>query len=123
MRISDWSSDVCSSDLDRHRFAAALVAVRRGEDDAVTAARVERRGPAERAGDGVEHRALRGARHAIGQRVIVVVDPAQIERKGLSIGPLLVTDGRSEECRGGKECVSQGRSRWTPYQSKKKQKR
>src|SRR3546814_1834148 len=100
MRISDWSSDVCSSDLhqlDAEAFASEIMAkplsVRRslnaqglGKPEMVPCSKfysdghawvVDRQGP-------VEHRAHCGAR-------------------------------RSEERRVGKECVSTCRSRWSPY--------
>src|SRR3546814_6985010 len=62
MRISDWSSDVCSSDLahfDRTRELAGGVAVAREDGDAV--AILVRRGPFHRFGessraDDLEHR-------------------------------------------------------------------
>src|SRR3546814_3612466 len=67
MRISDWSSDVCSSDLN-------LGADRRPALPGVFA------------GGALQTR----------------------QRQGLS-------QGRSEERRVGKECVSTCRSRWSPY--------
>src|SRR3546814_10544411 len=74
LRISDWSSDVCSSDL-------------HGAD----------RG---------RRRARPHPRHGPGARDDHRLHPA-----------LLL---RSEERRGGKECVSTCRSRWSPYHEKKK---
>src|SRR3546814_16873282 len=94
MRISDWSSDVCSSDLPTLVAAvpeiAALVAEGR-----VTVLR----------SDSTPSRSVLNALAAMEQP-----------------GPLLVTtaDHRSEERRVGKECVSTCRSRWSPYPSKKK---
>src|SRR3546814_19668924 len=101
MRISDWSSDVCSSDLqldalerfvahsaaaapivpgDRYHFdyprlLADLARVRTGIQSHLTPSRAQPRDLAELAG---EYR-------------------------------------RSEERRVGKECVRTGRSRWSPY--------
>src|SRR3546814_6033434 len=79
MRISDWSSDVCSSDL-----------IERAGGRASTA-KVEAHGSyaqfAQRALDDGDH---------------FVVHAAAVQR-------------RSEERRVGKECVSTGRSRWSPY--------
>src|SRR3546814_12039295 len=81
MRISDWSSDVCSSDL-------------------VGARRI-------------------GASDHFAVRFPAVVDRAGLVRPGpaAAVGRI---DGRSEERRVGKECVSTCRSRWSPYHSKKK---
>src|SRR3546814_8250341 len=78
MRISDWSSDVCSSDL--HLVDALAL---RGD---------EGRGTLRKASGSCEQALIRrcpnGETHSF---------------------------GRSEERRVGKECVSTGRSRWSPY--------
>src|SRR3546814_11444346 len=99
MRISDWSSDVCSSDLGTAlpEVAAAIAAARRGQGDMV-------------------------AGHVIGSSVFnllvvlggmaVVRDvpvPASFVRFEL---PAALVFARSEERRVGKECVSTCRSRW-----------
>src|SRR3546814_1031413 len=69
MRISDWSSDVCSSDLHAlPDFGRCII------------------------------------RHQIGCDVPPSLSVEEIER-----------NGRSEERRVGKECVSTCRSRWSPY--------
>src|SRR3546814_8691953 len=83
MRISDWSSDVCSSDLGvgRRRIARA-VEIRR--DDLLCLRRVEEL-----------EVSLGNLACAIGVGIAVH------DR-----------DGRSEERRVGKECVSTCRSRW-----------
>src|SRR3546814_18219011 len=96
MRISDWSSDVCSSDLPCrcHR------AVDRPKQTAVTR-------PRHRA-DKFEAFARRGVdRHAVAG----LVPHRRLEK------------GRSEERRVGKECVSPCGSRWSTdhYKKKKKQ--
>src|SRR3546814_14528052 len=104
MRISDWSSDVCSSDL----LNAALVRQydldrQRGEHRFATAAVVRFR----RDGDGIVVVAGSGG-HA----------PPLVGRADGTVeevpcrGPLL---GRSEERRVGKECVSTCRYRWSRY--------
>src|SRR3546814_14491122 len=92
MRISDWSSDVCSSDLG-HQVAHTL-----------TSAGVPRiswcvRG---RPSPSSEGRAKPG--------------------KALPTSADGNRAGRSEERRVGKECVSTCRSRWSPYHYKKKYK-
>src|SRR3546814_941743 len=113
MRISDWSSDVCSSDLPEPNFGhlhrpairfhdrrhradpeppdkkSALVEI---EAALMQGHRVER--------SALHHDELRG----------LIIEPAQ--------GPahlILVVAVRSEERRVGKECVSTCRSRWSPY--------
>src|SRR3546814_15147483 len=86
MRISDWSSDVCSSDL-------RLLHISTAKSD----------------------------------RPFVHVDcaslPAELiesELFGHEKGAFTNAQGRSEERRVGKECVSTCRSRWSPYHEKKK---
>src|SRR3546814_17826167 len=96
MRISDWSSDVCSSDLvgDVERALApgqllrlaCRLACRRRLDDLLDDAP-----------------GLRGM--LLEPLAELVVD------HGFDGGP----DLRSEERRVGKECVSTCRSRWSPY--------
>src|SRR3546814_14477409 len=89
MRISDWSSDVCSSDL-------------------TGGARPARSSPGSTAGyksrgEHGEHDRPRSL-HAAEDARRRAVDPL-----------------RSEERRVGKACVSTCRSRWSPYDYKKKQ--
>src|SRR3546814_19524014 len=106
MRISDWSSDVCSSDL--------LVAVQVGQheiqdDDVVIVELPDLKAVFAHIGR-VAHIALRAEHHldALGSGGIVL-------DKQNSHG---VT--RSEERRVGKECVSTCSSRWAPSHYKKK---
>src|SRR3546814_12375111 len=102
MRISDWSSDVCSSDLepsrpDRPPFLGA----------------VQRQGcEGRRQGQGRRRGARRPGTGAAAGRVMSPdsrYDTAD-------------TMGRSEERRVGKEGVSKGRYWWAPIHSKKKNK-
>src|SRR3546814_14048466 len=97
MRISDWSSDVCSSDLIRiacrTRTVADLRQVARQVEIGIEIA--ERRAP---------------------QR-LAVVEPQQefvgdVEDRGRARQEF---PGRSEESGVGKACVSTCRSRWSPY--------
>src|SRR3546814_5249312 len=95
MRISDWSSDVCSSDLIERQ-------PRRGDVD-----RHRHIGPV-------------GGEQSVGQLLVAGFVPgiitaivyAGIIIIRVSINPEL---GRSEERRVGKECVSTCRYRWSPY--------
>src|SRR3546814_1158565 len=85
MRISDWSSDVCSSDLPRHDHQVDVV----GAEDLDQLLAV---------GGPVEPLAPDGAFDQLGGDAVVFPDLQ-----------------RSEERRVGKECVSTCRSRWSPY--------
>src|SRR3546814_15638121 len=99
MRISDWSSDVCSSDLlrdlcgGRQRDGRGL---RRHQQPARANPRLRAVEPLRDAG-------------RIDERV-----PGQGREQRLRRRPR-----RSDERRVGKECVSTGRSRWSPYHSNK----
>src|SRR3546814_2410273 len=95
MRISDWSSDVCSSDL-------LFAFTRAGDDEGQAFAREL---GCEWAGASDE-------------------DPPETLDAAIIFAPVgalvpealkHVRKGRSEERRVGKECVSTCRSRWSPY--------
>src|SRR3546814_3377583 len=86
MRISDWSSDVCSSDL-HQRFGDLTI----------------RRDDIEHAGRQTDR--LRNLRH----------DIAVTGCFGRRFEDDRAAGERSEERRVGKECVSRCRSRWSPY--------
>src|SRR3546814_11352914 len=107
MRISDWSSDVCSSDLvGAHRRGQAL----------------RRRHPPSPAGcAGTARRHARQLR-ALSARGSVDVGAygAAARARGLWLGRGARRGRRSEERRVGQECVSTCRSRWWPYHKKKK---
>src|SRR3546814_1300543 len=86
MRISDWSSDVCSSDLHR-----------RGAD------------PGRRSAEARQPRDAEDDAPRIGAR-------RRRDRPGWLFRDEPPDDARrSEERRVGKECVSTCRSRWSPY--------
>src|SRR3546814_12729795 len=108
MRISDWSSDVCSSDLQLFaagysacflgaiKFAAGKQKVKVAEDSRVTA----------KVGIGP-----RDDGEGFGLDVELVVSLPGLER---DVAQRLVDQARSEEGRVGRECVRPGRSRWAP---------
>src|SRR3546814_12488470 len=77
LRISDWSSDVCSSDL------------------------------------------AEASQNGFGDRIPTKL--LRMSAMSVSLSCPTGSDGRSEERRVGKECVSTCRSRWSPYHKKKKQ--
>src|SRR3546814_11504636 len=95
MRISDWSSDVCSSDLQRGRLPEE-----KGDNDNVRAKRYVAKYTINPA---LSH----GVAHEIGS-----VEDGKF-------ADLVTWSPRSEERRVGKECVSTCRSRWGPYQYNK----
>src|SRR3546814_10535774 len=100
MRISDWSSDVCSSDLTGRD--PALRADHRLEQ-LIPHARRHQHEPRLRDADGED---VEGGAVDL-QLVAALVVPVDQE--------VLPALRRSEERRVGKECVSTCRSRWSPY--------
>src|SRR3546814_13880949 len=96
MRISDWSSDVCSSDLELTKAGLAA-------DSRPTTGTLSRGFPFFTGG--------------------MVLSFAAIESYSASVAFAMQSDHRfsgfdfqrSEERRVGKECVSTCRSRWSPY--------
>src|SRR3546814_15964766 len=101
MRISDWSSDVCSSDL------PALIAD--PACDAYMQVQVE-------IGEQGLFFTGKAVHHRRGQLVAKL--PQDFQQP--LIGITFVKEDRSEERRVGKECVSTCRSRGSPYNYKKK---
>src|SRR3546814_17750897 len=129
MRISDWSSDVCSSDLiartgiirgNGERIGTAEVIHHPGE---ITIAQLDIvAGAVDQVGAHVGHAQLArlllcGTRHQLHQpartgmadRVLRAL--AFLPGDRVDHGPV----GRSAERSVGKECVSTGRYRWWPY--------
>src|SRR3546814_11943287 len=96
MRISDWSSDVCSSDLKWFGRAKRIIAV----SDAVNRFLVA---------CGYPHNKIRTVHPGVPDYTTL----PRLSRAAMD--PEL----RSEERRVGKECVSTCRSRWSPYNYKK----
>src|SRR3546814_16564287 len=102
MRISDWSSDVCSSDLERQSTGAHADAGVGIVDD--------------RAVIGVEGRL---AGHA-GQAVVVDMDIAETVAGADVEVSHPRGNGRAEARRVGQECAGTCNSRWSPDHQKKK---
>src|SRR3546814_19091556 len=131
MRIRDWSSDVCSSDLearDEARILAYMLFTDQS-DGHDAAGRQRDRHPEEaleheNAFGGMPDRPVAEVRddrlrfvEPLMERELVVRRPAQAARQGK-----LMVITRSEERRVGKECVSTCRSWWAPYHKQKKTK-
>src|SRR3546814_7784682 len=99
MRISDWSSDVCSSDLRRRQHAGV------------------RHSGRQRIRGSLLRRDRRGGAAAMSVSGLAIRSPWTEISEG-AVSALHANPGvyaRSEEHRVGKECVSTCRSRWSPY--------
>src|SRR3546814_14480420 len=106
MRISDWSSDVCSSDL------SAQVRRCRREETASDHRTERRRSRASQ----TEHRRIFANRvERVRQQHVAALHPGMRE-EGREPDPEIdiSIDSSSEERRAGKEGVSTGRARWVP---------
>src|SRR3546814_8915182 len=99
MRISDWSSDVCSSDLLVDGVASGALATLRSV--------------------GIEFDDEGMLTIDSGELDANLVDKLDEVRAVFEFG---FQTSRSEERRVGKECVSTCRFRWSPYHQKKKKK-
>src|SRR3546814_3613527 len=86
MRISDWSSDVCSSDLSRPQLRQGPVCL------------------GLRFAQGTRPRPTHAGKHS-----------RSVAQSELGGSHSIQRTARSEERRVGKECVSTCRSRWSPY--------
>src|SRR3546814_15535603 len=111
MRISDWSSDVCPSDLRACILRAYFCGCGRRK--------VERLETARLLIATAEAGRLRGSLPSE-RRYLEQVELGIVEVRGVLRGISLGQRARSEERRGGKECVSTCRSRWSPDHEKKK---
>src|SRR3546814_15474388 len=98
--MSDWSSDVCSSDLEPPRTQRRAFPIVLDEANIVLAEIDPDRGQAAQ----VDILNVRRAGFEHNLILVIMLDPG----------------GRSEERRVGKECVRRCRSRWAPYRKKKK---
>src|SRR3546814_13181027 len=138
MRISDWSSDVCSSDLlvgftsafptaERMALAKKVKSHEDGPGFTGKAPGGPSRWNPDKSGDYIP------LKHALVAEVIYDQVSSDRFRHGTKLlrwrpdkAPAqctrdqLIHEVRSEERRVGKECVSTCRSRWSPYHSKKK---
>src|SRR3546814_18910947 len=101
MRISDWSSDVCSSDLRGLAFLQSL---------------------GQQAGQGTQLRLHGGRRRSSKTQGDEVFAHHFVEQTEQAMLEQVETLRRSsEERRVGKECVSTCRTRWSQYHYKRKQ--
>src|SRR3546814_21063426 len=114
MRISDWSSDVCSSDLrpkgchdegaadgamaDKTRTSRTQTGRPEGAENVVT----------------IKKYANRRLYNTATSSYVTLDHPCQMVKDDVDFVVYDAKTGRSEESRVGKECVSTGRYRWTP---------
>src|SRR3546814_9630642 len=123
MRISDWSSDVCSSDLRDPRlndrkdpaFSLKWQPGQRGNCWEVAAASLLQTLESMLPVTGISLQLLRPKRH---RRILVICNGVGVRWPNLdnTVGTLKWDPhSSSEERRVGKECVSTFRSRWSPY--------
>src|SRR3546814_5147293 len=94
MRISDWSSDVCSSDLIAKAREMTVIGAAGGAEKCAWVKEL-------------------GADAAVDYKAGPVLDGLATALRAL--GKPGIDVYRSEERRVGKECVSTCRSRWSPY--------
>src|SRR3546814_19582291 len=129
MRISDWSSDVCSSDLLRAVDDLDTICALVADPDELRTDLLRLHGMA--------HALINGgaiSTTSVDETIAELAVDIEAELDDMSalllairqrIRPLLALirdDGRSEECRVGQGWVSTGRVRWWPHPSKKKHK-
>src|SRR3546814_15064194 len=113
MRISDWSSDVCSSDLSALRMQFDVSHLR-------ALATVHDFGSVQRASQllGISQPAVSSSiRHLeadLGIELFSRTPKGMMATPAGVLGALCAKRIRSEERRVGKECVSTGRFRWEP---------
>src|SRR3546814_15637905 len=100
MRISDWSSDVCSSDLDQKLEAGVLLNLVRSDAGMKREDLHPPRLSVEPQDREIGHHPV----HAAGDEAAVPAAGAATE------------EARSDERRVGQECVSTCRFRWSTYQ-------
>src|SRR3546814_20928900 len=120
MRISNWSSDVCSSDLEWRECARALHRIDREIETttifvvvsgAVVAIRLQSeeidfRCEVFAGGEPEQDRAVKRV------RCVASIGLPSVSALQAQVGGGI---GNTEERRGGKECVSTGRYGWWPY--------
>src|SRR3546814_19898821 len=126
MRISDWSSDVCSSDLGSGGFADVYRAADKKTGDTVAIKVLRDVGSIDAEAIKRFRRELRIMQDLTHSNVVPVLSDGDtsadqiwyampIAQGSLSDFASTTELTRSEERSVGKECVSRCRSRWSPY--------
>src|SRR3546814_17869151 len=101
MRISDWSSDVCSSDLPEHLLDGFRAVLRDGDAVAMRTLHGSRAAGVEVFGAAIPENRRQNA------GIVAVAMRDRVRMRGEAF-----QEDSSEERRVGKECVSTCRSRW-----------
>src|SRR3546814_20464395 len=109
MRISDWSSDVCSSDLSSAVHSYLTIA---GSADLVVAA-YDAEGAIDIEGTKLAKRILDNL-VTTNDYTVGYSDKPTLPAIADELRYMTLLRGRSDERRVGKECVSTCRSRWSP---------
>src|SRR3546814_12119422 len=104
MRISDWSSDVCSSDL-RKSLLKSTDSVHLPGQPLILREQVGKM-------DRARHY---GSRDNFQAKCLAMDDEADMLAIRIRENARIEAANRSEERRVGQECVSTCRSRWSPY--------
>src|SRR3546814_15335031 len=107
MRISDWSSDVCSSDLTAFKHITVSTDLRRMLTGGIDLKSVT--------STGWTHIQSETGQVAGAPKMGLLAWNYRIPDEVLAKSDLNKAGIRSEERRVGKECVSTCRSRWSPY--------
>src|SRR3546814_18219809 len=113
MRISDWSSDVCSSDLQdtRHHFILGQSRIGREADLRIKGAA----GHVQDRRDAFDIAATGKIKRRIDLTFAGAANPPFRQFKGTARKTIGAANQRSEARRDGKECVITFRTRWWPY--------
>src|SRR3546814_13549820 len=118
MRISDWSSDVCSSDLGfrgcprsvqtekRPASGRALIMFTLFRLVRIIFVALRYR---------LDELVLSSIKHPLAHGLLYIVRLGRRPKTPRGVRLRLALESRSEERRVGKECVSTCRSRWSPY--------
>src|SRR3546814_15743477 len=106
MRISDWSSDVCSSDLMGYGVISTTLLLSGGLNPAAISGSIHTAEMFSSGASGFSHYKLGNVNKKLFKTLLI---PGII---GAVCGALLLG---SDERRVGKECVSTCRSGWSPY--------
>src|SRR3546814_3325383 len=112
MRISDWSSDVCSSDL------AFVEKMQMSESplfsDYWKPERTSEKGVTVNEAEAYPGYTLYSSGHGT-EAFLIALDGTVVQKWALPFSAIYDPELRSDERRVGKECVSTCRSRWSPY--------